>query len=82
MRVRIPVATHAPVFQSLALYIIPFLLRKKKEHSRHVLHYKTAQLKHSFVTGDGTFAYTFLLAGGDALLVDFSEFVLSSVNMR
>ena len=44
--------------------------------------YQTAQLKHSFVTVDGTFTYTFLLVGGDALLVDFSEFVMNTVNMR
>ena len=30
------ISTHSPVFNSLDLDIIPFLLREKKEHSRNV----------------------------------------------
>ena len=75
------ISTHSPVFHSLDLDIIPFLLREKKEHSRNVPALSNSTIETQFRHRDGTLAYTFLLAGGDALLVDFSEFVLNTVNM-
>ena len=76
------ISTHSPVFNSLDLDIIPFLLREKKEHSRNVPALSNSTIETQFRHRDGTFAYTFLLVGGDALLVDFSEFVMNTVNMR
>ena len=70
------ISTHSPVFNSLDLDIIPFLLREKKEHSRNVPALSNSTIETQFRHRDGTFAYTFLL------LVDFSEFVMNTVNMR
>ena len=45
------ISTHSPVFNSLDLDIIPFLLREKKEHSRNVPALSNSTIETQFVTG-------------------------------
>ena len=49
------ISTHSPVFNSLDLDIIPFLLREKKEHSRNVPALSNSTIETQFRHRDGNF---------------------------